>query len=137
MHAAIVTGVSRGLGEALATELLARGAMVVGVGRSVSARHRSGRYRHVACDLAHPALVAAAVCRRCAILLDKPSAVTLINNAAVADAGRASSDGSMPLKSNPRLRPTSQRPPSWSISSAAHSWRVARAPDHQHLSAPR
>jgi benzil reductase ((S)-benzoin forming) len=85
MHGAIVTGVSRGLGEALATELLARGAIVVGVGRNASARHRSERFRHVACDLAHPAVVAAAVLPALRDLaLDKPSAVTLINNAAVA-----------------------------------------------------
>ena len=32
--AAIVTGVSRGLGAALATELLERGFMVVGIGRT-------------------------------------------------------------------------------------------------------
>ena len=85
MHAAIVTGVSRGLGEALAAELLARGATVVGIGRTASARHRGPRYRHVACDLARPGLVAAAVLpalRELAAL--GPSAVTLINNAAVA-----------------------------------------------------
>ena len=85
MHAAIVTGVSRGLGEALATELLERGAFVVGVGRTASARHRGERFRHVACDLAHPAVVAAAVLPALRDLaLEKPSTVTLINNAAVA-----------------------------------------------------
>lgn len=85
MHAAIVTGVSRGLGEALATELLERGALVIGVGRTASARHRSERFRHVACDLAHPTVVAAAVLPALRDLaLEKPSAVTLVNNAAVA-----------------------------------------------------
>jgi benzil reductase ((S)-benzoin forming) len=85
MHAAIVTGVSRGLGEALAEELLERGSIVVGVGRTASARHRGERFRHVACDLAHPAVVAATVLPALRDLaLDKPSAVTLINNAAVA-----------------------------------------------------
>ena len=84
MHAAIITGVSRGLGEALATELLKHGATVVGVGRTASARHKGQRYRHVACDLAHPAVVAAAVLPALRDLaLEKPSAVTLINNAAV------------------------------------------------------
>jgi NAD(P)-dependent dehydrogenase (short-subunit alcohol dehydrogenase family) len=84
MHAAIITGVSRGLGEALATELLERGSIVVGVGRTASARHKGERYRHVACDLAHPAVVAAAVLPALRDLaLEKPSAVTLINNAAV------------------------------------------------------
>jgi benzil reductase ((S)-benzoin forming) len=85
MHATIVTGVSRGLGEALVGELLARGCIVVGVGRTASARHRSERFRHVACDLAHPALLAAAVLPAMRDLAqDKPSRVTLINNAAVA-----------------------------------------------------
>src|SRR5437899_4426645 len=85
MHGAIVTGVSRGLGEALAAELLRRGAIVVGVGRSASARHRNERYRHVSCDLAHPALVAAAVLPALRDLaLDKPSAVKLVKHAAEA-----------------------------------------------------
>ena len=84
MHAAIVTGVSRGLGEALASELLAHGATVVGIGRTASARHRGATYKHVACDLARPSLIAAALLptlREVAAL--EPSNVTLINNAAV------------------------------------------------------
>ena len=84
MHAAIVTGVSRGLGEALASELLAQRATVVGIGRTASARHRGPKYKHVSCDLARPSLVAAAVLpalREVAAL--KPERVTLINNAAV------------------------------------------------------
>ena len=134
MHAAIVTGVSRGLGEALAAELLGRGAMVVGVGRSRSARHQSDRYRHVACDLAHPAVVAAAVLPALRDLaLDKPSAVTLINNAAVAtpvgligrlDAAEIESaiatNVAAPVRHGRSLLPRLPR-------------RVARAPDHQHL----
>jgi benzil reductase ((S)-benzoin forming) len=85
MPAAVVTGVSRGLGEALATELLARGFTVVGIGRTASARHRGARFRHVACDLARPGLAAAAVLPAFRDLAaEKPSAVTLINNAAVA-----------------------------------------------------
>lgn len=85
MHAAIVTGVSRGLGEALAAELLARGVTVVGIGRTASARHRGPRFRHVTCDLARPGLVAAAVLPALRELASVgPSAVTLINNAAVA-----------------------------------------------------
>ncbi len=85
MHAAVVTGISRGLGEALAAALIARGCSVVGIGRTGSARLKGKRFRHVACDLAHPALIAAAVAP---VLRDlaaqKPTAVTLINNAAVA-----------------------------------------------------
>ena len=36
MQAAVVTGVSRGLGEALAIALLAKGFHVIGIGRSSS-----------------------------------------------------------------------------------------------------
>jgi benzil reductase ((S)-benzoin forming) len=85
MHAAIVTGASRGLGEALASVLLERGAIVVGVGRTASPRHHGPRYRHVACDLAHPAEAAAAVLPALRELAKaRPVAATLINNAAVA-----------------------------------------------------
>ena len=86
MHAAIVTGVSRGLGEALAAALLARGFEVIGVGRTGSARHRSERFRFVACDLARPcADRRRGRCRRSRDLAARqPAAVTLINNAAVA-----------------------------------------------------
>ena len=55
MLAVIVTGVSRGLGEALAAELLARDCRVLGVGRTSSARLASDRYRFVSCDLSQAA----------------------------------------------------------------------------------
>jgi len=85
MHAAIITGTSRGLGEALAAELVARGYFVAGVGRSDSARLGGERYRFVACDLAQPARIGAAVepaLRELAAT--EPESVTLVNNAAVA-----------------------------------------------------
>ena len=44
MHAAIVTGVSRGLGEALAGAMLARGFAVLGVGRMASPRLKGRLY---------------------------------------------------------------------------------------------
>jgi len=53
MQAAIVTGVSRGLGEALAAELLRRGIGVIGVGRTSSEKLRGDHFRFVECDLAH------------------------------------------------------------------------------------
>jgi benzil reductase ((S)-benzoin forming) len=85
MHAAIVTGVSRGLGEALAGAMLAQGFAVLGVGRTSSARLKGKLYRHAACDLSQPALIAASVTPEMRELAKrKPSAVTLINNAAVA-----------------------------------------------------
>ncbi|MBK7792096.1 MAG: SDR family NAD(P)-dependent oxidoreductase [Betaproteobacteria bacterium] len=85
MHAAIVTGVSRGLGEALAAALLARSAYVLGVGRRSSAKLAGPRYRFVECDLARPAAIAAAVLPALRELAGlQLSAVTLVNNAAVA-----------------------------------------------------
>jgi benzil reductase ((S)-benzoin forming) len=85
MHAAIITGTSRGLGEALAAELVARGYFVAGVGRSDSARLPGERYRFVECDLARPARIAAAVEPALRELAAAgPESVTLVNNAAVA-----------------------------------------------------
>ena len=85
MHAAIVTGVSRGLGEALALALLARRAHVLGVGRRSSARLAGPRYRFVECDLAAPQRIGAALKPALDELKSLPlSAVTLVNNAAVA-----------------------------------------------------
>jgi benzil reductase ((S)-benzoin forming) len=85
MHAAIVTGVSRGLGEALAVAMLARGFAVVGVGRTESVKLKGKHYQHAACDLARPALIAAAVTPALrALAARRPQAVTLLNNAAVA-----------------------------------------------------
>ena len=85
MQAAIVTGVSRGLGEALAVAMLERGFAVLGVGRSASAKLKGRLYQHATCDLARPAVIAAAVTPALrALAAGKPTAVTLINNAAVA-----------------------------------------------------
>ena len=91
MHAAIVTGVSRGLGEALAAEMLARGFTVLGVGRTASPRLSGKRFHLAACDLAQPALLAAAITPALRVVAGgKPESVTLINNAAVATpTGRA------------------------------------------------
>ena len=84
MQAAIVTGVSRGLGEALAAAMLARGFAVLGVGRTASGKLKGKLYHYVACDLARPALMAAAVTPALRKLAGQgPDAVTLINNAAV------------------------------------------------------
>jgi NAD(P)-dependent dehydrogenase (short-subunit alcohol dehydrogenase family) len=84
MHAAIVTGASRGLGEALAAALLARGFAVLGIGRTASARLKSKHYHHAACDLSRPALIAASVTPGLrALAAQKPASVTLVNNAAI------------------------------------------------------
>ena len=85
MHV-IVTGISQGLGEALALDLLARGMRVLGIGRASSPRIASPHYRFLRCDLAQasmlPALVEPAMH---AIAADRPAAVCLINNAATLD----------------------------------------------------
>ncbi|MEP7182132.1 MAG: SDR family NAD(P)-dependent oxidoreductase [Betaproteobacteria bacterium] len=83
--AAIVTGVSRGLGEALAADLLRRGFDVVGLGRGSSPKLAGARFRFVESDLAHPARIAAALVPALRELAARrPASVTLINNAAVA-----------------------------------------------------
>ena len=85
MHAAIVTGVSRGLGEALAVAMLEHGFAVLGVGRTASVKLKGKLYQHATCDLARPALIAASVTPALRVLAArKPDSVTLINNAAVA-----------------------------------------------------
>jgi NAD(P)-dependent dehydrogenase (short-subunit alcohol dehydrogenase family) len=82
---AIVTGVSRGLGEALAVDLLARGWRVAGMGRHDSPRTAHARYRFVGFDLARAQEIDAQllpVFRKLAGL--QPTAAVLINNAAAA-----------------------------------------------------
>jgi NAD(P)-dependent dehydrogenase (short-subunit alcohol dehydrogenase family) len=84
MNAAIVTGVSRGLGEALAAALLERGYGVVGIGRASAARLDGANYRFVEFDLAESARVADVLetpFRELAA--QRPEYVCLINNAAV------------------------------------------------------
>ena len=80
---AIVTGISRGLGEALAIDLLARGWRVTGVGRTDSARTAHARYRFVAFDLGAARGIDAGLvtCFRELAAL-QPEAAVLINNAA-------------------------------------------------------
>jgi NAD(P)-dependent dehydrogenase (short-subunit alcohol dehydrogenase family) len=84
MHAAIVTGVSRGLGEALAAALLGRDFVVLGIGRRSSARLAGERLRFATCDLAQTSTIRAVVEPAFAKLAsERPESVTLINNAAV------------------------------------------------------
>ena len=52
MQAAIVTGVSRGLGAALASELLERGFTVLGIGRASNPALKGASYAFVRFDLA-------------------------------------------------------------------------------------
>jgi NAD(P)-dependent dehydrogenase (short-subunit alcohol dehydrogenase family) len=83
-RAAIVTGVSRGLGEALARALLARGFHVTGIGRATSARLTGDRYRFFAFDLADVRGIDAALAAPfAAVAALHPASVCLVNNAAV------------------------------------------------------
>jgi NAD(P)-dependent dehydrogenase (short-subunit alcohol dehydrogenase family) len=85
MRAAIVTGVSRGLGEALAADMLSRGFTVLGIGRAASAKLTGERFRFAQCDLAEPAAIASHAGSAFAALAREPlESVALVNNAAVA-----------------------------------------------------
>src|SRR5438045_5023668 len=95
MHAAIITGVSRGLGEALAAQLLTRGWTVIGVGRKSAARLRGERYRFVDADLADVDAIEGKLSPPLTELAtSSPSTVVCVNNAAVA--GPIGIGGGMP-----------------------------------------
>jgi NAD(P)-dependent dehydrogenase (short-subunit alcohol dehydrogenase family) len=82
---AIVTGVSRGLGEALAHDLLRRGWRVLGVGRHDSPGLAHAGYRFVPCDLADAAQLDAALTQAFTEeAARRPRAAALISNAAAA-----------------------------------------------------
>jgi benzil reductase ((S)-benzoin forming) len=86
MLTAIVTGVSRGLGEALVAELLAHECSVLGIGRTSSSRLADDRYRFVRCDLAQTATLATVIGPAFeAVAAARPDSVCLINNAATAE----------------------------------------------------
>jgi len=84
MRAAIVTGVSRGLGRALAATLLARDFTVLGVGRS-SPPDLTGSYEFVRFDLAQAGETDQRLTAALSVLASrKPESVCLVNNAAIA-----------------------------------------------------
>jgi benzil reductase ((S)-benzoin forming) len=85
MHAAIVTGVSRGLGASLAAALLERGFTVLGVGRAAGPALTGARFRLARFDLADPAGLDAALAPEfSALAATRPASVCLLNNAATA-----------------------------------------------------
>jgi benzil reductase ((S)-benzoin forming) len=85
MHTAIVTGVSRGLGAALAAALLERDFAVLGVGRASHPRLTGERYHFAHFDLADAARVDEILGPALSALADtKPASVCLLNNAATA-----------------------------------------------------
>jgi len=82
-HAAIVTGVSRGLGAALCSELLERGYTVLGIGRASNPELIGNRYRFLELDLADAVHVATTVAPAFEALKERrPASVCLLNNAA-------------------------------------------------------
>lgn len=86
MRCVIVTGVSRGLGAALARVLLERGATVLGVGRSSGPGLEGDRYRFAACDLADVAGIDAALGPAFgALAAQAPNGACLVNNAATTE----------------------------------------------------
>lgn len=86
MRAAIVTGVSRGLGASLARALVARDVVVLGVGRAPAPGLDDARFSFARCDLADVAgLDAALDAPWRALAARKPSFVALVNNAATTD----------------------------------------------------
>jgi NAD(P)-dependent dehydrogenase (short-subunit alcohol dehydrogenase family) len=82
MLTAIVTGVSQGLGEALARQLLERGCRVTGIGRKTSPRLAGDRYAFVTCDLGDSVAIATCVAPAFAAIAHQREAICLINNAA-------------------------------------------------------
>ncbi len=85
MHAAIVTGVSRGLGAALAAALLQRHFAVLGIGRSSQADLAGSSYSFTRFDLADAAGVDDALAPAFTKLSkSQPQSICLINNAALA-----------------------------------------------------
>src|SRR5258706_3348117 len=96
-HAAIVTGVSRGLGTALAAALLERGFTVLGIGRASNPALTGASYAFARFDLADAARVDEALTPALRTLREsKPASVCLVNNAATAGPvgtlGRLSAD---------------------------------------------
>lgn len=80
---AIVTGVSRGLGAALAFELLERGFTVLGIGRASNSALVGNRFVFVQFDLADIAHIDAVLAPAFEALNERPLAsVCLLNNAA-------------------------------------------------------
>jgi benzil reductase ((S)-benzoin forming) len=85
---AIVTGVSRGLGAALARELLERGFRVLGIGRTANSELTADHYRFVHVDLGHPERIDSAIGPAFEHLKEgRPVArsVCLVNNAAAVE----------------------------------------------------
>lgn len=79
----LITGSSRGIGEALAQRLLGEGHLVLGVSRSNPESLESERYHHLKCDLADTS-AASQIVTKAESLVDEQSCefLCLVNNAA-------------------------------------------------------
>jgi benzil reductase ((S)-benzoin forming) len=85
-QAAIVTGVSRGLGAALARELLEQGFAVLGVGRTSNEGLAGDRYRFAQIDLAEAPSTDGLLTSAFEDVADRrPGSVCLLNNAATVE----------------------------------------------------
>jgi NAD(P)-dependent dehydrogenase (short-subunit alcohol dehydrogenase family) len=85
-HVAIVTGVSRGLGAALAGELLERRFIVLGLGRTSNPALSGERYRFAQVDLAEAAAMDTLLAPGFKEIKElRPASVCLLNNAAIVD----------------------------------------------------
>lgn len=82
---AVITGVSKGLGAALASALVARGFDVVGIGRSAAPELRGDAFRLVVADLADAGSLPSKLEPLFAGLAEeRPEAIVVVNNAATA-----------------------------------------------------
>jgi benzil reductase ((S)-benzoin forming) len=81
---AVVTGVSSGLGEAIASNLLARGFEVIGIGRASAAGLASESFRLVVADLADVSLPSKLDELFGELATRRMSSIAVINNAATA-----------------------------------------------------
>jgi benzil reductase ((S)-benzoin forming) len=85
-HAAIVTGVSRGLGAALTKELLGRGFVVLGIGRATTPGITGDRYRFAQIDLADSVTIDTVLAPALEDLkAGQLASLCLLNNAATVD----------------------------------------------------
>ena len=83
VHAAIVTGISRGLGASLAAVLLERGFTVLGIGRANSPALAGSQFRFAHFDFAAAARIDEALLPELSALARKsPASICLLNNAA-------------------------------------------------------
>ncbi|MUK88778.1 (S)-benzoin forming benzil reductase [Ornithinibacillus sp. L9] len=92
MKTAVITGVSRGLGEAVAELFLESGVYVIGISRNANshldevAKENNSTYKHLACNLGNQqALENTLESVKQYVINNEPSILYLVNNAAVID----------------------------------------------------